>query len=76
MAIGVKLSNADLEAVAQLYKVRWSADIRNWKERGIEDECQWMVTCPDNRNEWITRTGTSLAKTIMGILKELDLHNA
>ena len=75
MAVGVKLSEEDLKAVAQLYEVRWSADIRNWKERGV-DGCQWMVTYPDLNGNWVIRTGTSLAETIIRILKELDLHNA
>ena len=75
MAIGVKLSNEDLEAIAQLYEVRWSASIKNWKERDV-DGCQWIVSYPDLKGNWIIRTGTSLAETIIRILKELDLYNA
>ena len=75
MAVGVKLSEEDLKAVAQLYEVRWSADIRNWKERGV-DGCLWVVICPDLNGNWVIRTGTSLAETIIRILKELDLYNA
>jgi len=73
MGVGVVLSEEDLEAIATLYKVRWSADIRNWKERGV-DGCLWVVTCPNLNGSWVTRTGTSLSETIMNLLKELDIH--
>ena len=73
MSVGVVLSKEDLEAIATLYKVRWSANIRNWKERGV-DGCLWVVICPDSAGSWVTRTGTSLSKTIMNLLKELEIN--
>ena len=72
MIIGIRLSTNDLQAIAKLYAVRWSATIKNWKERDT-DYCQWIVTCPDLKGSWITRTGISLADTITELLKELDL---
>ena len=32
MSIGVNMSEKDLSAIKRLYEVRWSGDIRNWKE--------------------------------------------
>jgi len=72
MALGVKLSIEDLQAVARLYEVRWAANIKNWKERDT-DYCLWLVSCPDQQNSWVTHTGISLAKTITSLLKELNL---
>ena len=72
MTIGVQLSSKDLQAVAKLYRVHWSATIRNWKERDT-DYCLWMVSCPNRKNTWITRTGTSLEEVITNILRELRL---
>lgn len=72
MIVGINLSTEDLYAIAKLYEVRWSAIIRNWKERDT-DYCQWIISCPDHRNHWVTHTGTSLAETITVLLKELDL---
>lgn len=72
MSVGVNLSTEDLQAVAKLYAVRWGANIKNWKERDT-DYCQWLVSCPNHKNSWISRTGTSLAETITKLLKELDL---
>ena len=68
--VGVELSNRDLEAITKLFKLRWSADIRNWNERGVEG-CLWVITCPDKQGNWITRTGSSLCDTIDTILKEI-----
>ena len=72
MTIGVKLSPDDLQAIAKLYEVRWTATIRNWKERDT-DYCLWLVSCPNHKNHWITRIGTSLTEIITELLKELDL---
>ena len=72
MAEGVELSQEDSEDVAKLFKVRYSAIIRNWNERGV-DGCLWFVSCPNLKNEWVTQTGTSLSDTIMNLLKELSL---
>jgi hypothetical protein len=72
MTIGIKLSTDDLQAIAKLYEVRWAADIRSWKERDT-DYCLWLVSCPNHKNSWITRSGTSLAEIITKLLKELDL---
>ncbi len=68
--VGVKLSNEDLEAVARLYKLKWSAEIRNWNERDVKG-CLWVVRCPDKRGNWITKTGSSLCDTIYSILKKV-----
>lgn len=51
--VGVKLSTKDLQAIAKLYEIRWSADIRNWKERDT-DYCLWLVSCPDKIGVWKT----------------------
>ena len=61
--VGVELSNRDLDAVARLYKIRWSADLRNWNEKGVEG-CMWLVTIPDKQGNWITYSGSNLADTI------------
>ena len=47
--LGVELSNTDLLAIKKLYRVRWTAEITNWKEKGC-DGCMWKVTCPDKNN--------------------------
>ena len=67
MSIGVTLTDKDLEAIRKLYTIRWSADIKNWKERDT-DYCLWIVTCPDQRNTSITETGQSLSDTIERLL--------
>ena len=69
MSVGVKLSSEDLAAIAKLYDLRWAADIRNWKERGVEG-CLWVVKGPNTRNEWLSETGTSLSQTIDNLLKQ------
>ena len=68
MSVGIHLSDEDLEAIRRLYKVRWYADIRSWKERDT-DYCMWVVTCPDMTNQHITETGQALANTISRILE-------
>ena len=70
MSVGVKLTQIDLQAIKKLYEVRWSADIRNWKERDT-DYCLWTVSCPDKKNSYITETGTSLADTISTLLERV-----
>ena len=69
MSVGVTLSSEDLAAIAKLYDLRWSADIRNWKERDVEG-CLWIVRCPNTRNEWLCETGTDLSETIDKLLKQ------
>jgi len=69
MSVGVNLSDKDLDAVRRLYKVRWSADIRTWKERDT-DYCLWLVSCPDKNNQYITETGQSLSDTITKLLEQ------
>ena len=69
MSIGVNLTEEDLQAIRKLYCLRWTGDIRNWKERGVE-ECLWMVSCPDKHGNWIVETGQSLAQTIEILLKK------
>ena len=61
--IGVTLTERDLEAVARIYELKHSVDIRNWKERDM-DTCLWFVRCPDSQGNWVTKTGNSLAETI------------
>ena len=70
MTIGVILTDDDLKALHKLYSLRWTADIRNWKERG-EDSCLWIVTCPNRSNEHITETGQSLSDTIERLLSRV-----
>jgi len=71
MSIGIELSNKDLEAVSQLYRVRWTAEISNWKERNT-DYCMWFVRCPDKEGNFITETGQSLSETIYNLLKKVS----
>jgi len=67
MTIGVQLTQKDLRAIEKLFRVRWAAEIRNWKERDT-DYCLWLVSCPDKKNTQITETGNSLADTINMLL--------
>ena len=61
--IGVTLTERDLEAIARIYELKHSIDIRNWKERDM-DTCLWFVRCPDSQGNWVTKSGNSLAETI------------
>ena len=70
MSIGVTLKDEDLEAVRKLSALRWTADIKNWKERDT-DYCMWIVSCPDKRNQILIETGQSLAKTIDILLERV-----
>jgi len=70
MSVGVELSDEDLEAVRFLFRVRWTADIRTWKERGT-DFCMWFVQCPDQAGRLITETGQSLEQTIYKLLAKI-----
>ena len=67
--LGVELSNADLQAIKKLYRVRWTAEIINWKEKGC-DGCMWKVTCPDKNNKLIVQYGQVLSDTIEELLKQ------
>ena len=67
MSVGVSLSNDDLIAIKRLYEVRWSGDIKNWKERGT-DYCLWFVSCPNSKGQTISATGQSLAIVIDNLL--------
>ena len=68
MSIGINLTEEDLQAIRILYKVRWSAEIRNWKERET-DYCLWKVSCPDSKGHYITEFGPSLVDTINTLLE-------
>ena len=70
MSIGVNLSDNDLQAIRILYKMRWAADIKNWKERDV-DECMWLVSCPNKKNEILTETGYPLADVIYKLLQRV-----
>lgn len=70
MRIGSELSKEDLRAVAKLFRLRWSADIRNWKERDT-DYCLWRVICPDKSGTWHSKTGHNLAEVINQLLKDV-----
>ena len=70
MSIGVNLTEEDLQAVRKLYHLRWSGDIKNWKERGV-DGCLWIVSCPDKDNGIITETGQILAEVIEKLLERV-----
>ena len=67
ITVGVVLTEDDLKAVEKLFKVSWAASIRNWKERGT-NYCMWVVSCPDNKNTWITETGVPLVEVISKLL--------
>ena len=71
MSIGVVLTDDDLVAVRKLYANRWTADIKNWKERDTS-YCIWIVTCPNQNNTYITETGQSLADTIKKVLERVQ----
>lgn len=68
--LGVELSNTDLLAIKKLYRVRWTAEITNWKEKGC-DGCMWKVTCPDKNNKLIVQYGQVLSDTIEELLKQV-----
>ena len=68
MSIGVNVTDEDLQAIRILYKVRWSAEITNWKERDT-DYCLWKVACPDTTGHILVETGQSLAETINRLLE-------
>lgn len=70
MSIGVDLTEEDLQAIQKLYRVRWTAEIKNWKERDT-DFCLWLVNCPNEHNEIMTETGHSLAEVIDAILQRV-----
>ena len=61
--IGVTLTERDLEAIARIYELKHSVDIRNGKERDM-DTCLGFVRCPDSQGNWVTKSGNSLAETI------------
>ena len=69
MTTGVSLSDEDLEAVRTLFTLKWSADIRNWKERDT-DYCLWFVSCNTKNGYSITKTGHSLSQTIQDVLHD------
>ena len=71
MSIGVILTDDDLMAVRKLYATRWTADIKNWKERDTP-YCIWTVTCPNRNNTHITESGQSLADTINKVLDRVQ----
>ena len=70
MSIGVELTFNDIIAIRRLFKERWTATIKNWKERGT-DYCIWLISCPDNTGSYKTKTGQSLAATIEELLNEV-----
>ena len=72
MSIGVELSDKDLEAIRYLFRVRWDAEITNWKERGT-DYCMWFVKCSDLNEIQVTQNGLSLADTIYELLENIHI---
>lgn len=71
--VGVSLTEADIVAIKKLFEIRWSAEIRNWKERDVEG-CLWTVTAPDKVGNWITERGQSLSKTINTLLEIIEVE--
>ena len=67
MSIGVTLSENDLSAIKRLYEVRWTAEIRNWKETDT-DYCLWLVSCPSTIGRILTEAGQCLATVIDKLL--------
>ena len=61
------LTDEDLQAVGKLYRLRWAATIRNWKERDT-DYCLWIVECPNKDNVICIESGTRLSKVIDKLL--------
>ena len=67
---GINLSKADIKAIETLFRYRWSASIRNWKERNV-DGCQWLVECPDLSGGWVSEIGPCLSYTIYKLLERI-----
>ena len=74
MEIGVSLTENDIQAVKKLFSLRWSASIRNWKEREVGG-CLWMVSCPDMKGSWLTVTNPSLSEAINSLLKQIIIRD-
>tara|TARA_Y100001938_G_scaffold68976_1_gene95694 strand:+ start:55 stop:309 length:255 start_codon:yes stop_codon:yes gene_type:complete len=67
---GVRLSKKDLNALTLLFKYRWMASVRNWKEKGLQ-QCQWIVSCPNENNEWLEFRDNSLHVAVKKILRQV-----
>jgi len=68
---GITLSNEDVESIKQLFSTVWSADVtlRNWKEKGTGNYCQWQLRLPDKSNNYFTVMNTNLSEAIDVALK-------
>ena len=68
--MGVALSDEDLEAVRQLFLLRWTADISIWRERETS-QGMWIIKCPNNQGVHISETGLRLCDTIYSLLAQV-----
>ena len=68
---GINLSDEDVEAIKKLYSEVWCVDVtmRNWKEKGTGNYCQWQIRLPDKNNVTFTVMNTSLPDAIDTALK-------
>ena len=69
--IGVTLSDEDLEAIKELFSNVWNVDVtlRNWKEKGTGNYCQWQLRLPDKSNNYFTVTNNNLVEAVDVALK-------
>ena len=63
---GIDLSDEDIEAIKKLYSGVWCAEVtmKNWKEKGTGNYCQWIIQLPDKNNSYFTVTNSSLPAAV------------
>ena len=68
---GINLSDDDLEAIKELFGNVWNVDVtlRNWKEKGTGNYCQWQLRLPDKANNYFTVTNSKLTDAVDVALK-------
>jgi hypothetical protein len=71
--VGVTLSDEDLQALKKLYSTVWAANVtlRNWKEKGTHNFCQWFIELPDKNNHNFTVSNNTLNEAVE---KALAIH--
>ena len=69
--IGVTLTDEELEAIRKLFQTVWSSNVtmKNWKEKGTDNCCQWQIILPDRSIRIFTVMDTSLVKAVDVALK-------
>ena len=68
---GINLSDEVLEAINELFSNVWNTDVtlRNWKEKGTGNYCQWILKLPDKANNYFTVTNNNLVEAVDVALK-------